>query len=229
MKLKQVLFATLITTQFLSTSCNKSDSFTNPSPGITYKLGTINATSSIAQRLSATESTSIQWTSGFGSATQIKFEATKQNIEVEFKNNTNQKINLFSTIASVIGNVNLPAGTYDEVEFKIVLNKNGNDPALELNGTYAANGVNIPIVFRANELVEIKGEKKNVEVTATTVNTALTTIDLSLLVKGITQKSLTSAQLTNGTLIISADTNKELYNIIIKNLRNLHACDFEHR
>ena len=81
---------------------------------------------------------SINWTSGSAAATEVKLEAKKSGSQLEFKTTVLQQINLFASVISGLGNISIPAGTYTEVEFKITLNQNGSNAAMELNGQYTS-------------------------------------------------------------------------------------------
>ena len=100
--------------QTLVISCKKSS--TNAS-GIKYQLQTTNRSSVIAR----TTTGNLQWTSGFVSATEVKFEAKNNNHDVEFKSQSPQLIDLFLAVAT-LGTITLDPGTYTEVEFEVELN-----------------------------------------------------------------------------------------------------------
>ena len=215
------LFLTASVSILLFASCKKAS--TNSS-GIEYQIKTTNTISTVNR----VDAGSLQWTSGFASASQIKLEGKSSGSEVEFKANNVQHVDLFASVAATLGNVTLPAGTYTEVEFKIELNPNGNDPALELDGTFTNSvGVAKPVVFKVNSLLEIKAEQNNVTVDNSNT-TALTTLDLSLLTGGISQALLNAATVTNGTIVISSSSNTNLYNIIIANFNLHHEAEIGH-
>lgn len=221
MKKLRSLSIIIVIALLLFVSCNKKNNSDNPS-GIKYKLQTINRTS-IVGRIAAGN---IQWTSGYGNATEIKFEAESNNHEVEYKSSTPQRIDLFNGIAT-LGNITLPPGTYDEVEFKVELSASGNDAALELKGNYTSGNTITPVIFRVNSQLEIETEKKNVVVTDNNNYTALTKLDLSSLTRGVTESMLNSAVRTNGTILISSTSNANIYNIILKNFQENDEVEFE--
>ena len=67
----------------------------------------------------------------------------------------------------------------------------------------------------------------NVTVLANNGYNALTTLNLSLLTRGITQTMLDNAVKTNGTILINSLSNVDLYNIILNNLNECDDIDFE--
>ena len=172
---------------------------------------------------------SIVWTSGSAWATETKLEAKQNGSQLEFKTSVPQQVNLFSSVIAGMGNISIPSGTYTEVEFKITLNQNGSNPAVELNGQYTSGtGVVTPVVFSINTFFLIKAEQTNVVVVANTSISALTTLNLSLVSSGITQAMMNSATQTSGKILINASSNVNLYNIIINNLQQFHHVDVTH-
>ena len=121
----------------------------------------------------------------------------------------------------------LPAGSYKEVEFKVELNPTATEPALSLNGTYTSTGPAIPIIFRIATPLEIETEMNNVTVLANNGYNALTTLNLSLLTRGMSQTMLDNAVKTNGTILINSSSNVDLFNIILNNLKECDDIDFE--
>ena len=221
MKIQNIFLTTLFilaATLFL-VSCKKEN--TNP-PGISYRLQTSNRSSVVARVASG----NIAWVSGYGNATEVKFEGKGPSGEIEYKSTVQQRIDLFSGISN-LGNVTLPAGTYKEVEFKVELNPTATEPALLLNGTYTSTGPAIPVIFRIASPLEIKTELSNVNILANNGYNALTTLNLSLLTRGITQTMLDNADKINGTIFINLSSNVGLYNIILNNLKECDDMDFE--
>jgi hypothetical protein len=208
-------------------SCKKSGTDdTATASGMQFQLGVTNPLVTV-NKVEAPGT--ILWTSGSAYATQVKLEAKQNASQVEFKSTTPAQIDLFASVATSLGNVTLPAGTYTEVEFKISVNTNGSVPSLELNGSYTnASSQVIPITFTMNSLFELKTEQSNVTVNSNTSFTALTTLNLSLISAGITQAMLNSATLTSGKIVISASSNTNLYNIILNNLRQSHHVEVSH-
>ena len=221
MKLPNILLSTAIALTTLFTSCSKNSN--GSSSAIKFQLQTTNRSSVIAR----TDAGNIQWTSGYGSATEVKFEAKLNNSEIEHQSQTAQKIDLFSAI-NTLGDITLTPGTYSEVEFKVELNPAGTDAALELNGQYTSGGVTTPVTFRVTAPLELKNEKNNVVVTDNSTYKAITTLDLSLITTGVTQTMLNSAVRTNGTILITSAINANIYNLIINNLHDSDEVEFEH-
>jgi hypothetical protein len=161
----------------------------------------------------------VQWTSGTVSANLLKFEGKQGTSEVEFKSSVQQTVDLFGTAS--IGNISIPAGSYNQIEFKAQLSPIGSSPAMELKGQFTSGSVTTNIVFRADESILLKGEKSNVTINASTIHNAITAMDLSKVMQGISSTTLDNAVRTNGEILINSSTNASIYNIIVKNLSNL--------
>jgi hypothetical protein len=221
MKTSNILMSAAIAAiTFSFISCGKNNS--NSESGIKYKVQTTNRTS-VVGRVAAGN---IQWISGYGYATEIKFEAEANNREVEFRTQIPQRIDLFTGITT-LGNITLPPGTYDEVEFKVELNANGSNSAFEVSGQFTSGSTITPVVFSVNTPLEIETEKNNVVITDNNSYSALTTLDLSLLTRGVTESMLNNAVRTNGTILITSAINANIYNIILNNLTDCDDVDFE--
>ena len=194
-------------------SCKKDTTATNS--GFTFQLKTTNPTSTVAKTMAT-----VTWQSGFVNANLIKFEAKQAGNEVEFKSNVQRHIDLFALPAD-IGNISVPAGTYDETEFKVFIAPNSGEPAFQLQGTID----NIPVLLEVDNSNLIKAEQH--QVTLSGSNVALTTIDLSGLTQGISAADFTNASQTNGTIVISSSSNANLYNAILTNVSRLGETEVE--
>jgi hypothetical protein len=147
-------------------------------------------------------------------------------LEIERKSQSPQNVYLMTSI-NTLGTVTLAPGTYSEVEFKVELTP-GTDPALVLNGQFTSGGITTPVLFKVNELLELKNEINNVVVTYNSTYSAVTTIDLSLISRGITEAMLNSATRTGGTIVISSTSNTGLYNTMINNIHDSDEVEFDH-
>jgi hypothetical protein len=220
------LLMTAAVALFLFGSCKKSGTDDTSSSGMQFQLKAANPL--VVVNLTAAPGT-ILWSSGSATATEVKLEAKRNGSELEFKSTGLQQVDLFASVIAGLGNVTLPAATYTEAEFKITLNQNGSNAALQLNGQYTnGTGAVTPVAFSLNSLFELKAEQNNVTVTGSGSITALTTLDLAFVSNGITQAMLNSAVLTSGKIVISASSNTNLYNIIINNLQQFHHVDVTH-
>lgn len=228
MKMKKLLAST--TALLLCFASCKKESTSETAATFSYQLKTSNRNAVVARSMQTGRDPGavIEWTSGTAAVNQLKFEAENNSGEVEFKQKTAQQIDLFAA-SSVLGNITIPPGTYNEVEFKAYLAPSGAIPALELNGSFTSGGVTRAVRFIVNSEVELKAEKNNVSVAEGEKYSALNTIDLSQLTRGVSETALNSATLTNGTLVLSASSNADLYNQVLNNLHSHHGeAEVEH-
>jgi hypothetical protein len=221
MKIKNIFPLVLLGSLLFFASCKKNTG----SSGFKYKLTTSNR-SNVVGRLAAGN---ITWSSGYGSANLLKFEAKNSSgTEVEYKSTVSQHIDVFTSLATSVGTIDLPQGTYSEIEFKAELAPAGSDAALELTGTFTSGANTTPVVFTVNSPLEIKTEKNNVVISDNASYTALTTLNLSLLTSGITEAMLTRATKTGGKIVISASSNTGIYNTMLANLDGCDEVEFNH-
>lgn len=221
------LFMAVFVLLFSLQGCKKE----NNQSGVNLKLKTTGSTrsggrmASSASEIASRTTGIINWTSGYASATEIKFETEQEDDgdETEFKTTVNQKIDLFSPLSS-LGFISIPPGTYEEIEFKVKLVSSGADASLELRGSY--NGT--PVVFRITDAVEIEAEFENITIADAQDITAIISMNLDLLTSGISDSALAAAALTNGEIIISAASNAGLYAIIAKNISKIDDVEIEY-
>lgn len=225
----KLISMTAIAAIFFIVGCKKT---ANHSSGVSYQLKTINHSATIATAYSTgnsiTSSVGVQggtidWTSGYASATEIKFEAEGSGVHVKFQSETPQKIDLFSALSS-LGNIVIPTGVYNSAQFEIELLHTVTDAALELKGTYN----NTPVIFRISGDFEIDAELPTITIKDGTDYTALTALNLANLTMGISGATLDAATKDgSGTIVISATSNASIYDTMLKNLKNSEGEDFQ--
>jgi len=152
-------------------------------------------------------------------------------IEISYKWKGPQEINLLDTTIT-LGNFTMTPGFYDEIELRVDGTKQatGLKPVFYLHGVYTkADVTKIPVRVIVNENVSFKTEKDSVTVTAADNADFASVIQIYLdqLMTDIQPAALDNATLTNGILVISADKNKELYLVMVRNLiKNHHNRHF---
>lgn len=222
MKIQNLTLTTIFiisSAMLLIASCKKETSNTT---GINYQFQTTNRISTIGR----IESGNVVWTSGYGNATEVKFDTKGSSGDVEYKSSFHQRIDLFPGISS-LSNFIIQPGTYKEVEFKVELNPTITEPALLLNGTFTSTGPAVPIIFSISTPLEIETQMNDVTIENNNSYNALTDLNLSTLTTGITQTMIDNASRTNGTIIISSSSNVNLYNIIVDNFKASEAIEFK--
>lgn len=224
--MKKSLLLSVIIVGVLFTSCRKSSNSSYiGQPQVNYQLIASNTNYAVPNNpaISTTAAGNIVWTSGFAYPDVVKFEATQNNIQVEIKSTNNAQIDLMSPVALTFGAFTLPPGIYNEIELKIDLDKTNSTPVvLQLNGHFTSGAVTLPVVVQVTQSVELQTEQHNITITNDSSYLAVTTLDLSAITAGITADMLLNAQLTSGSIVISADANHDLYGMILDNLGHEH-------
>lgn len=228
---QKLLFAALLATAAFA-SCRKNDDNMqgtgnnyNDGAQLNYTIVATNPNAGGAQQKGT--ASAFVWTSGYAYPRSVKFEAKQENSKIEYSSTNDARIDLMASTANSFGGFTIPDGIYKEIEVKIKLDKKGSEPAMQLEGQFDNGVVNVPVTLIVDENIELKSEMKDVTITSDMDFTAATTLDLSELMDDITTQMLMGVKLTDGRLIISADMNKTLYWVILKNLRDKpHHCDW---
>ncbi len=225
MKLHSFLAATAICA--LLASCKKENNSTGGS-NVNYQL-TASDLSSLPGITASDNSTlrtdaTITWNSGFANVTELRFEARNKDNDITYRSKTDRRIDLFNPGTSA-GSILIPSGDYDQVKFIAALAPANGEPALQLTGTY--NGT--PVILEVSQPIEIRGVQKNVTVTDNNGYTAITNLDLSNLFADVPSGMLNNATRTNGQIIISSSSNQNIYNKLVKHLREHdNECHWKH-
>ena len=218
---KNMVLAFLTAASLFLFSCEKDNVAT---PGITYQITTATASSIIP---AGTMSGNLRWSAGYASVAELEFEAKSQTVEIEYKSEAKQKIDLFSPLSS-LGVIVIPTGTYEDIEFEIEVQPNGSDAALYLSGNFiSSTGVNTPILLTVKEAIEIESKKENITITNGSILSATTTLNLSLIANGVNESMLNNAIRTNGTIILSSTSNSATYEIMLRNLKTCGGVKIE--
>jgi hypothetical protein len=228
----KIFYLPLLLILVLFASCKKENKVGN----LTYKLKNINQSNTVGAYapgsdgfVNRTTSGNIEWISGNGFVAEIEFEAEKDqgNTEIEYESIINRRINLFGNLVNV-GSITIPPGVYEEIELDLVLRSNSTDTAFVLRGKFTnSNNQITPILFFINGTIEIETEAENVNISASSNFTALNTLNLALLSRNITETMLNNATRTGGQIIISANHNNSLYNIMLSNFHEMDDVDID--
>ena len=246
MKTSRIIALLILVTGMMVTSCTKYP--LNVSV-VRYKMQAINKTFPVApgnqglnpksnlmnKSSSLIAEAGYTWDTCLMVVSKIDLEAEKQQegdfndtTEIDFEWTGPKKVDLFN-LNSVIGEISLVPGIYDEISIKIESFKSdaGSSPVFYLSGTYSnSTGTNKRINVIVNEDFEIK------VINTDTLNavydyTSVIKINLTLLMSDILQSDLDNAVLTNGKLVISSTSNITLYGKIKKNLLECEDSEFE--
>jgi hypothetical protein len=247
-KLRIILPVVLLAMALGFTACKKDKADPGGSNSANSTLGiqiqAMNKTFSLPVNTSglksaAITSASITWDTASMVISHIKYEAElnslithRDSIKISYEWSGPQDVNLFDTNIT-LGNFVLQPGYYDEIEVKVDGFKQdaGSGPVFYLHGIYTKDdNTTLPVIVSVNENVMFKTEKDSVAISSAdnTVFTSIIQLYLDQLMADIQLSALDSATLTNGAIVISADSNRELYRIIMRNLHKDHHCEHGH-
>lgn len=205
----------------LFTGCEKDTTQDATPYGIHYQLTTSNPTTVLSTVPSEHETTRMQaavsWKSGSAVARRIRFQAVGDD-EVDIRTGVPTNIVMMGP-ATNLGMITLPAGDYEDARFTIELSPT--NPFL-LTGEY--NGT--PLVLQIPGPIQFELSEAALSIAARTHYRALTTLNLSRILSGITADGLSEAEESNGQILIAPNSNVQLYNIILNNLKNLGELEF---
>lgn len=201
MKKASLFFVTLLT---LCISCKKSET---PSFQLTCQIKAKNTYTKLLG------TSIINWTSSVANPTLIQFKARQGTSVIEQKSTNATQINPMSSTNTYFGTFTIPGGTYYDAELIITLNKNGSVPALQFNGEYSNGLFTRPVTFIIDSSHELRTILHNVTLPSNKSFIGEITLDLSSLLS-MPESLLMSATTTSGTIVISKNSNTDLYNMI---------------
>jgi len=183
-------------------------------------------------------SISIAWDSAHLMVSNIKFEAElksllapRDSIEISYKWSGPQLVNLLKPDVA-FGNFLLQPGFYDEIEITMKGEKQDakDIPVFYLHGIYTGTTATLPVEVKVNEDVTFKTEKDSVEITEESIDvTSYIQLYLDELMEKIDPADLDNSKLTDGVIVISKDSNRDIYYTIFHNLAKDRHCYYEHK
>lgn len=201
--------------------CEKEDTANTTTYGIHYQLTTSNPSTLLGKTFSGERTagvqTTVSWKSGSAVARRIRFEASGDD-EVDIRTAAPTNITMPGP-ATDLGLITVPAGNYEDVRFTIELSRT--EPFL-LTGDY--NGT--PLVLQVTAPLDIVLDRDLLTIDANTNYRALTTLNLSRVLRGISAVMMSDATVSNGQILISASSNTRLYNIILENMKDWSSWEF---
>lgn len=193
-------------------ACNDENAVNDPNLGLVFLTG---ANSGTTQRVAAN---SLNFTEGTIRLKEVKFEYETANDSIEYEFDLDQMVLLdYATGETTpdISSINIPAGTYEEVEFEFDLEPLDSEPAIVIEGTFEYNGQSTPVRFEFNyeDTFELSYEGSvtlNADITAV----AQIEINANAWFANITDAELAVAELdSEGVMVISKDVNSDLFDI----------------
>jgi len=99
-----------------------------------------------------------------------------------------------------------------------------------MHGMYTGSTATLPVEVRITKDITFKTEKDSVEVTEDNIEIiSYITLYLDELMEKIQPEDLDNAKLSNGVIVISSESNREMYWTITNNLVKDHHCYHEHK
>lgn len=243
MKTGRRLFFALALITAIFVSCSDNGDMNNDGDSVFgVRIEALNTDFSLpvqaAMKSAAVDAGSIAWDSAHLVVSSIKFEAElkslvtgEDSIEIEYKWYGPEMVDLLNNELTM-GNFVLQPGYYDEIELKVSGEQEdaGDDPVFYLEGTYTNDAGTTPIVVMVNRDVYFKTEKENVEVTEEEIDfTSIIQLYLDELMADVDVADLNSADLVDGILLISSDSNTGIYQTVVGNLEHDHRTHYKHK
>ena len=241
---KEIVFTVLSILAIIGfTSCQKEDLGTKGPSSLGVKIEALNKNYALpvstGTKSAVATGASIAWDTVRLVVSKIEFEAElkslsthRDSIEIGYKWSGPMVANLLDD-KLVLGNFVLQPGFYDEIELKVSGYKQdaGKNPVFFMYGNYTnAQNSKIPVAIRVYNDVQFKTEKDSVTVSEESVDiTSYIQVYLDKLMEGINPAALDNAKLTNGVIVISTDSNREIYYTVLGNLLKNHHCYYEHK
>lgn len=222
-------------------SCSKNNS-PKPTSKLSYQFKVTTATAPISATVHTgtmsnmslvSTPANITWQSGYATVSSISFDGQNENEgdkneEDNFTEPSPFKVDLFSS-NTLLGNIEIANGTYQNVNVKLELKQTATDSALYLTGSYTSSlGTTTPVTLSLDgkgEDFEIHVKAKNISIAGNQNVIEFLDLHLDTLLTGITTADLDAATLTNGALVINSTSNITIYNKILANINDF--CDGE--
>lgn len=231
-KLKSIVLASIFLAGISFTSCEKNDPLTEdtPAPNIGLKFNTV--TSPVLLK-STQQTKQLSFNSGYIRLSELEFEAEKDDdlYEIEFEIEIDTKIDFATgTTNPDISFIEIPAGTYDEIEVEIELYDEDNSPAIVLYGTYLdAEGVSHDVRFEYSSDETFEVEKEG-SITFSENESALAqiTFDPTVWFAEVQDAHLSNATKNNeGVIVISESYNEDIYDMVEEGLELASEIEFD--
>jgi hypothetical protein len=243
MKLKISFLALSLVIAGSFISCKKDSQAPSGPSTLKLQLQAVNKSFSLpvsGLKSGQTSLASVNWDTATMLVSRIKFEAEMKSVvsghdsvEIEYSWRGPLSVNLFD-LSSTVGSITLPAGTYEKIALRVNSEKedaaNG-QPLFYLSGTYTnTTGGSLPLVISVSDPISFKAVQESDTLISGGVNDFTSTIQFYLdqMLFQVDPVLLDNATLSNGILLISAESNKQLYRMILHNLLRDHHCRLEH-
>ncbi len=232
--MKRISAVMLLFLGVLLFSCEKNT--TDSSSALQVKMQATNKSSAVLK--SATLVTPLfAWNVCTMNVSHIEFKAEGKETEnaqnsykVSYEWRGSKVVDLFDA-NSVVGDIALDPGVYDEIKLEIEAAKSQNStvPVFYLAGSFTnALGTVIPIEITMNEDFKFEVEKEGTTLDGTNDYSALVNLNLAQLMSGVSISDLDAAALTDGKIIVNATSNPNLYLKIKGKISSCEDVEYDH-
>lgn len=196
-------------------ACQKGNKNSVPvatsSSKLAFQLQAINANLASLPPDSTSSIAGLAWTAGAANVGKFAFVAKRSGVTIDVFSSNLTSVDLFA-LTPLQTYITLDTGIYKKISITAYLEKQDTTLPLKLTGTFATDSSKtVPIEFDLsnNAIIQVKAD--SIDVSGTTDYTALLSMQLDRVTKGITADDLNKAKLTNGAIIISDKSNVWLY------------------
>lgn len=238
MRKSKFLVLVFIAISFGFFACQKDDLSNSGPSTLGVKIMALNKSYSLpvnGTKSAEMESSTIRWDTVQMMVSTVKFEAKlksltthRDSIEISYKWTGPKKADLLDSTIS-FGDFILQPGFYDEIEIGVQGLKEDAKPGpvFKMAGLYTnGDATTIPVRVEVFANVSIKTEKDSVEVTGDNIDvTSYIQLYLDELMANVKPAALDNARLINGIIVISAENNSDIYQLILRNLGKDHHCE----
>ncbi|SHJ89189.1 hypothetical protein SAMN05444280_1386 [Tangfeifania diversioriginum] len=243
MKKRKVLSVILVLLTMGFVGCQKEDMNESGPASMGVKMVALNTSYSLpvvnSSTKSAVASPAIAWDEVQMVVSEVELEAElkslithEDSIEIEYKWKGPQVVNLLDSTQS-FGNFILQPGFYDEIELKVEGEREDAhpEPVFYMSGNYTnAADETISVVVEVYSDLEFKTEKESVEVTEDNQDiTSTIQLYLDELMAGISPEQLDNATFSEGVIVISEDSNSQLFQSVLGKLAEDRECRYRHK
>jgi len=231
MKTIKCMIAAAVIGTALFTGCNKDNSMEETGTGTTANETINNGnTTTITYRLQTIplrQGSLILWDKGYINAAKDFFNGSHMDGNMvqldKFQGKGSQTVDLLDN--PLLGTVSVPFNMYLGLSLSTQLNAVNGENALFLSGvTNIRNGFSeviteTPVQVIVDEPVLLSSQQMNNVAVRQPADVATMVLDMNLLINGIDPPMLQKAEITNGVIIISRNSNPNLYGLILTNLQ----------
>lgn len=213
--MKNLLKFSLLTVLFVAfASCSKDDD--SPNANVKLAVSTTSSSTSTQSRMAAND---LEFTSGSITIREVVFDGDSGNTSVSRTREQIATIDYATGVVTPEVIVSVPGGTYTSVNLGIELQDVNATPSVIIEGTYTnSSDVILPIRFEFNSGEVFEANATSVVIAEGADVVGRITFDALSWFSTVSADMLDSATLTDGTIIVSATNNANIFDIVADRL-----------